>query len=73
MFWEINLNLKFKKKNSIKKEHDSCIRYTNSGEGQRSLFMKHSIKTRKFIGNTTMDPQLALLMANLGKLKASSL
>jgi len=36
------------------------------GEGQRHLMTKHSIKTRKFIGNTTMDPQLALLMANLG-------
>ena len=36
------------------------------GYGVRDLITKHSIKTRKFIGNTTMDPQLALLMANLG-------
>lgn len=33
-------------------------------EGARSLIKKLSLKTRKFIGNTTMDPQLALLMAN---------
>jgi len=38
----------------------------NIGEGQRQLITKLSIKKRKFIGNTTMDPQLALLMANLG-------
>lgn len=25
-----------------------------------------SLKTRKFIGNTSMDPQLSLLMANQG-------
>ncbi len=36
------------------------------GEGQRNLITKLSIKNRKFIGNTTMDPQLSLLMANLG-------
>ena len=35
------------------------------GEGQRDLIQKLSIKKRKFIGNTTMDPQLALLMANM--------
>ena len=37
------------------------------GEGQREKITKLSIKKRKFIGNTTMDPQLSLLMANLGK------
>ncbi len=35
------------------------------GEGRRELIPKHSIKTRNFIGNTTMDPTLSLLMANL--------
>ncbi len=35
------------------------------GEGQRSLVTRLSIKSRRFIGNTTMDPQLSLLMANL--------
>ena len=38
------------------------------GDGQRHFITKQSIKTRKFIGNTTMDAQLALLMANLGKI-----
>jgi len=42
------------------------------GRGQRSLIQKHSLKTRKFIGNTTMDPQLSLLMANLGLVKEGS-
>jgi len=36
------------------------------GEGQRERIRKLSIKKRKYIGNTTMDPQLSLLMANLG-------
>jgi tRNA (guanine10-N2)-methyltransferase len=36
------------------------------GEGQRHLLTQFSIKSRKFIGNTTMDPLLAFLMANLG-------
>ena len=36
------------------------------GEGQRERIKKLSIKKRKYIGNTTMDPQLSLLMANLG-------
>jgi len=40
------------------------------GEGQRERITKLSIKKRKFIGNTTMDPQLSLLMANLGKVDA---
>ena len=35
------------------------------GEGRRDLITRLSIKTRKFIGNTTMDPTLSLLMANL--------
>ncbi len=34
-------------------------------EGQRALISQMSIKKRKFIGNTTMDSQLALLCANL--------
>ena len=35
------------------------------GDGRRESIKKLSIKTRKFIGNTTMDPTLSLLMANL--------
>ena len=37
------------------------------GEGQRDRIRKPEIKKRKFIGNTTMDPTLALLMANIAK------
>jgi len=43
------------------------------GEGQRERINKQSIKKRIFIGNTTMDPQLSLLMANLGKVSPGSL
>lgn len=35
--------------------------------GLRQLIQKLSLKTRKFIGNTSMDPQLSLLMANQAK------
>ncbi|KAK0182509.1 hypothetical protein PV327_000645 [Microctonus hyperodae] len=37
--------------------------------GQRDLIQKLSLKTRKFIGNTSMDPQLSLLMANQAQVK----
>lgn len=43
------------------------------GEGQRHLITKLSLKKRLFIGNTSMDPQLSLLMANLAKLKSHHL
>jgi len=43
------------------------------GEGQRERIKRLSIKERKFIGNTTMDPQLSLLMANLGKVDSCSI
>ncbi|KAI4477978.1 PREDICTED: tRNA (guanine(10)-N2)-methyltransferase homolog isoform X1 [Polistes canadensis] len=33
-------------------------------DGQRDLIQKFSLKRRKFIGNTSMDPQLSLIMAN---------
>lgn len=35
------------------------------GEGRRDLITKFSLKTRLFIGNTSMDPQLSFLMANV--------
>ncbi|XP_014270875.1 tRNA (guanine(10)-N2)-methyltransferase homolog [Halyomorpha halys] len=35
---------------------------------QRELISKHSLKKRKFIGNTSMDPQLSLIMANQAKI-----
>ncbi|KAJ8974635.1 hypothetical protein NQ317_019869 [Molorchus minor] len=37
--------------------------------GLRQLIKKISLKTRKFIGNTSMDPQLSLLMANQARIK----
>eukprot|EP00795_Rhopilema_esculentum_P008623 gene8623-14635_t len=40
--------------------------------GQRELLHKFSLKTRYFIGNTSMDPQLSFLMANQGKVQRGS-
>lgn len=37
--------------------------------GFRQLIRELSLKTRKFIGNTSMDPQLSLLMANQAQVK----
>ncbi|KAF6213186.1 hypothetical protein GE061_010902 [Apolygus lucorum] len=42
-------------------------------EGQRDLIKKLSLKSRKFIGNTSMDPQLSLIMANQALVKNGSL
>ena len=33
------------------------------------MIHKYSLKTRHFIGNTSMDPQLSFLMANQGKVR----
>ncbi|CAK1579047.1 unnamed protein product [Parnassius mnemosyne] len=33
-------------------------------DGQRDLIQRHSLKRRQFIGNTSMDAQLSLIMAN---------
>lgn len=38
-------------------------------DGQRDIIHTHSLKTRSFIGNTSMDAQLSLLMANQGQVK----
>ncbi|XP_067213095.1 tRNA (guanine(10)-N2)-methyltransferase homolog isoform X2 [Linepithema humile] len=38
-------------------------------DGQRELIQKLSLKTRKFIGNTSMDPQLSLIMANQAQIR----
>ncbi|XP_065349628.1 tRNA (guanine(10)-N2)-methyltransferase homolog [Cloeon dipterum] len=42
-------------------------------DGQRSLIQKLSLKTRHFLGNTSMDAQLSLLMANQAKIVPGSL
>lgn len=42
-------------------------------ESGRALIHELSLKKRKFIGNTSMDPQLSLLMANLGKVSDGDL
>ncbi|EAT44751.1 AAEL003922-PA [Aedes aegypti] len=38
-------------------------------DGRREMINEISLKKRKFIGNTSMDPQLSLLMANQGLAK----
>ncbi|XP_046431255.1 tRNA (guanine(10)-N2)-methyltransferase homolog [Neodiprion fabricii] len=42
-------------------------------DGQRQLIRKLSLKTRNFIGNTSMDPQLSLIMANQAQVKNGDL
>lgn len=39
--------------------------------GQRYLIQEYSIKTRHFIGNTSMDAQLSFIMANQAKVCVS--
>ena len=41
--------------------------------GLRNLMKKLSLKTRKFIGNTSMDPQLSLLMANQAQVRSGDM
>lgn len=41
--------------------------------GQRHLIKHYSVKNRLFIGNTSMDAQLSLLMANQAKVRPGSL
>lgn len=38
-------------------------------DGQRSLISSYSVKTRKFIGNTSMESGLSFIMSNLAKVK----
>lgn len=42
-------------------------------DGNRSLVHEISLKTRKFIGNTSMDASLSLLMANQAMVKNGDL
>ncbi|XP_076350026.1 tRNA (guanine(10)-N(2))-methyltransferase TRMT11-like isoform X2 [Tachypleus tridentatus] len=37
-------------------------------DGQRHLITQTALKDRKFIGNTSMDPTLSLIMANMAKI-----
>lgn len=41
--------------------------------GQRNKITDLSLKKRKFIGNTSMDPQLSIIMANLAKVSNGDL
>lgn len=38
-------------------------------DGQRELIRSHSVKNRHFIGNTSMDAGLSLIMSNHAKVK----
>lgn len=42
-------------------------------DGNRALINELSLKTRKFIGNTSMDPTLSLLMSNQALVKNGDL
>ncbi|XP_014214410.1 tRNA (guanine(10)-N2)-methyltransferase homolog [Copidosoma floridanum] len=42
-------------------------------DGQRDKIKKLSLKSRKFIGNTSMDPQLSIIMANQAQVKSGDI
>lgn len=42
-------------------------------DGQRTMINKFNLKQRKFIGNTSMDPTLSLIMANMAKIKKNDI
>jgi len=58
--------------NNLPEEPEKIMFGRLVGEGQRDKIRKLDIKKRKFIGNTTMDPQLALLMSNICKVREGS-
>ncbi|XP_066926042.1 tRNA (guanine(10)-N2)-methyltransferase homolog [Clytia hemisphaerica] len=42
------------------------------GNSQRNSIFKYTLKTRYFIGNTSMDPQLSMVMANQAQVRKGS-
>lgn len=42
-------------------------------DGQRELIRSHSVKSRHFIGNTSMDAGLSFIMANHAKVRENDL
>ncbi|CAB3235241.1 unnamed protein product [Arctia plantaginis] len=42
-------------------------------DGQRELIQTHSLKKRQFIGNTSMDAQLSIIMANQAQVRPGDL
>ncbi|XP_026692117.2 tRNA (guanine(10)-N(2))-methyltransferase TRMT11 [Ciona intestinalis] len=54
------------------KEPDAILFGRLLCNGQRSLIERYSLKKRKFIGNTSMDVMLSILMTNLGGINKNS-
>lgn len=53
---------------------EPCVMFGEKvAEGSRNLITELSLKNRKFIGNTSMEPQLAFIMANQGLIEKGSL
>lgn len=50
--------------NNVPEEPEAILFGRLVAAGQRDLIQKLSLKNRKFIGNTSMDPALSILMAN---------
>ena len=42
------------------------------GEGGRELIARYSLKQRRYIGSTSMDAQLAFVMANMAQVQRGS-
>ncbi|PIO62873.1 hypothetical protein TELCIR_15552, partial [Teladorsagia circumcincta] len=43
------------------------------GDGQYKLKSRYDIKTRRYIGNTTMDPELAFIQSNITSVRTCDL
>lgn len=59
--------------NNVPDEPEAILFGRLISNGQRDLIQKLSLKTRKFIGNTSMDPALSILMANQCAIKSGDL
>ncbi|XP_063540773.1 tRNA (guanine(10)-N2)-methyltransferase homolog [Cydia strobilella] len=55
--------------NSVPEEPEDLFFGRWVADGQRDLIQQHSLKKRTFIGNTSMDPALALLAANQAQVR----
>lgn len=59
--------------NNVPDEPEAILFGRFVSNAQRDLIQKISLKTRKFIGNTSMDPALSILMANQAAIRPGDL
>eukprot|EP01133_Synstelium_polycarpum_P019514 gene19514-23377_t len=57
---------------NIEKPHDIYLG-TRVAEGNREVIVKFNLQERKYLGTTSMDPELSIISANMGHIKDGSL